>query len=327
MRREILTQLLREYEDRRRESDSIFFERLREVNEKLPEIGRLVDGRQELILSSIRGIIAGKPVGDVEGDMNRMNAQIREGLAANGYPEDYLEPVYQCPLCRDTGYVGEPIREMCTCLKTELNRRLYREAGMQESEEQSFRTFDLNVFPDDPIPNLNTSQRKMMEMIRDMTRDWARKWPDVREKKGILLTGASGLGKTFLLYCIMHELLERGIDAMMTSSFRAQDIMRRAYYSRDGQEEMDMLLKQDVLLIDDFGTEPLMDNVTLSQFFNLINERQSRQKACIFSTNLSPRDLQARYSERIASRLLDRRNMLIIEMRGVDVRRRTGDRA
>ena len=41
-----------------------------------------------------------------------------------------------------------------------------------------------------------------------------------------------------------------------------------------------------LLLIDDLGTEPLMENITVTQLFNLLNERQNRGKHTVISTNL-----------------------------------------
>ena len=35
-------------------------------------------------------------------------------LKSAGFPEDYLEPVYDCPDCKDTGYIGN---KKCHCFK------------------------------------------------------------------------------------------------------------------------------------------------------------------------------------------------------------------
>ena len=321
MRREILRQLQSEYEERRQENDRIFFERRAEVEQKCPDIGKLMDARQQLIFASVRGIIMGKQQDQVPEKMQQLNEQIRKALVSGGFQEDYLEPVYHCPICRDTGYVGDPVREMCSCMQQELSRRLYAQCGLGEQQEQTFDTFRLDVFPDTPIQALGCSQRQMMEMIREMTKKWSEQWPDVKETAGVLFSGASGLGKTFLLHSMAKVLLDRGLSVMILSSYRVQEIMRKAYFSRDGQDDADMLMNLDVLLIDDFGTEPLLDNVTLSQFFNLFNERQTHARACVLSTNLSLKNLRERYSERIASRLLDRSRMMVIEMRGEDIRK------
>ena len=47
-------------------------------------------------------------------EMEILNAELRAALCACGLPSDYLQPVYRCAACRDTGYVGEPVHEMCT---------------------------------------------------------------------------------------------------------------------------------------------------------------------------------------------------------------------
>ena len=41
----------------------------------------------------------------------------------------------------------------------------------------------------------------------------------------------------------------------------------------------------------------------------------------MISTNLSLKNLRERYTERIASRLLDSSRMMVVEMRGEDIRR------
>ena len=321
MRREILLQLENEYEERRRENDRIFFARRAEVEEKCPEIGRLMDARQELIFSSVRGMILGHQPDRIPEKMDELTARIRRLLVENGFSENYLEPVCRCPVCRDTGYVGEPIREMCSCMQKELTRRLYVESGLGDQREQTYETFRLDLFPDTVIPGLGCSQRQMMELIRDMTKTWAEQWPKVRENCGVVFSGASGLGKTFLLHAMARVMLDRGLNVLVLSSYRAQEIMRKAYFSKDGQDDLDLLMNTDVLFLDDLGTEPLLDNVTVSQFFNLFNERQNHQKACVISTNLSLKNLRERYTERIASRLLDRSRMMVVEMRGEDIRR------
>ena len=76
-----------------------------------------------------------------------------------------------------------------------------------------------------------------------------------------------------------------------------------------------------MLLLDDLGSEPLMQNVTIEQLFNLINERQARRLSTIVSTNLNTPEFKTRYTERIASRMTDARNCLVITLEGQDIRR------
>ena len=268
----------------------------------------------------VRGILNGKAAADdLPARMDVMNKRIADLLRQSGFPADYLDPVYRCKQCRDTGYVGEPIREMCPCLRSAFYARLYREVGLGEKAEQSFAAFDPNVFSDQPLPGKKYSQRQLMDMLRHQCEQYAEKYPNAATMD-LLLMGQSGLGKTYLMHAIAKRLLERGFNVMMISAYRFLDVARRAYFSGK-QEEMDTLMDTDVLMIDDMGVEPLMENITIVQWFNLINERQLRGKGTVISTNLNVEELRRRYTERITSRLLDGKQCMLLQFLGDDVRR------
>ena len=62
--------------------------------------------------------------------------------------------------------------------------------------------------------------------------------------------------------------------------------------------------------------------VTIVQLFNLINERQTAGRGTVLSTNLTVKELQGRYTERIVSRLMDPRQCTLLQFMGSDIRRR-----
>ena len=66
---------------------------------------------------------------------------------------------------------------------------------------------------------------------------------------------------------------------------------------------MNELLGCDLLVIDDLGSE-MKNTFTNSALFDCLNERLIHQKPTIISTNLSFRELQENYDERISSRVL-----------------------
>ena len=101
----------------------------------------LLEKRQKLFFSGMRGAFsaparAAEISSSMEQQMEAINAQLRAALDACGLPEDYLQPVYRCALCRDTGYVGEPIHEQCACLKRAVMNRLYQSEGLQGLEKR-----------------------------------------------------------------------------------------------------------------------------------------------------------------------------------------------
>ena len=321
MRSEILRALQAEYEEQRRANEQEGDRRLSEITAKCPEIPELMRERQALIFGGLRGILDGVRTGDdLPQRMEFMNRRIAGLLERYGYAADYLDPVYRCRTCRDTGYVGEPIREMCECMKGRFYARLYQEIGLGDDGAQSFESFRLDIFPDAPMKDRSFSQRQIMQAIRRECEKWTDSYPNA-PTRNLLLMGQSGLGKTFLMHAMAKRLVDRGANVLMISAFRFLEIARKAYFGR-GAEELEDVMNADVLFIDDMGIEPLMENITIPQWYNLLNERQMRGQSTVISTNLMEEDLRARYTERIASRLLDPRQCRLLQFVGEDVRRR-----
>ena len=218
---------------------------------------------------------------------------------------------------RKIRYVYDPSRRMCDCMRQELNRRLMEQSGLGAGTG-TFETYDASVFSDEPDER-GMSQRRIMEANRDICLRYADSFPDTRVRD-LLLMGKSGLGKTFLMQCIAHRVAERGYLPTYVSAYRFFETARQAYMDNDGAR-LRPLMEAELLLIDDLGTEPLMNNVTVTQLFNLLNERQMSGRHTVLSTNLSMNELQERYTERVTSRLLDKGACLRVGFVGGDVRR------
>ena len=73
----------------------------------------------------------------------------------------------------------------------------------------------------------------------------------------------------------------------------------------------------DLLIIDDLGTE-MINQFSVSTLYNLLNDRLSRRKPTVVSTNLSKDEIQKKYTDRITSRMLGEYQVLFFV--GTDVR-------
>jgi len=110
MRTEIIQQLLSEYEQLRLDNWQEELRRRAEVTEKIPEIAQLMQERQNLLSAGVLGMLGGQSAPeDAEKRMKVLSGRILSLLRQGGYPENYLDPIYRCAVCRDTGYTGEPI--------------------------------------------------------------------------------------------------------------------------------------------------------------------------------------------------------------------------
>lgn len=316
MNNQVFAQVMNTLAERRRQNEREEERRRAEVIAKCPEIGQVMDTRREAVMKSVYSAFALPAEEDLPQKVEAWNARIRQLLVQNGYPENYLEPVFQCAFCEDTGYVGTGKKQLCTCAKALYAALLEQDGSFKE--EETFETFDPRRFPETALDAGGETQRGRMLKFRDYCEKYADSLPHP-EKKNLLLYGGSGLGKTFLLRCIHARARQRDIPALCLTANQLIRLARKAIFDR-AQEDLDALYETDLLLIDDLGTEPLIPNVTVEELFNLINERQNAGLCTVLSTNLSLTDLQARYTERILSRLLDKRACQVLRFLGKDIR-------
>lgn len=318
MREDLLKELELEYEQIRSENEREEVRRKEQIRRQEPEVDALVREREEMVFGTLRSILKGSA--DTESlpeKMEQVSAQIRRKLTERGYPDDYLAPVYRCSICKDTGRTGELVKEPCICLKKAYQQKLRSRIGLDSQKKETFETFDLNVFPNEKIQGQSFSQRDLMKLHMTTCKKWSDEYPETAYRD-LVLTGGTGLGKTFLLHAMAERLIERNVNVLLISAYRTLEILRKSYYSND--LEQNDLMEAEVLMIDDLGSEPMMQNVTVEQLFNLLNERQNRNLSTVISTNLDMAKFRERYTERIASRLRDSRYCKVLNLLGSDIR-------
>lgn len=319
MDQRILKEILAQYEEKRRAHEAEEARRREEIAKKHPDLNCLLEQRHEMVMGSVRDAFLGEQAQTAEARMAEYNRAIAEGLRRCGYPADYLAPIQDCPQCGDTGfyYDAGSVRRPCECLKKAYLAALstQEEAGRGEA---CFANFDENRFPQEPLPGSDVTQREYMRVVREKCLRFAQNVPQGRCKT-LLLHGGSGLGKTFLLHCIEQEARARGVDTLYATAYDLLMALKTAYFSYGGDSAADYF-EVSLLLIDDLGMEPLMENVTVEQIYNLLNSRLTRGLPTAISTNLSRTELQQRYTERVSSRLLDSRTGQAIAFYGRDIR-------
>lgn len=298
---------------RRREADEAEETRRREeIRARAPQVQSAIDSRQALVEEFCRRALSDPGFRPREEDLRAASARVRAALAEAGYPQDWLEPVCVCPLCQDSGRVDGRDCECARQLAFELSNTV-------NAENACFEAFDETVFPETVPEGLTITQRAEMRRLRTYCEGYADTFPR-QQPRDLLLYGASGLGKSYLLGCMARRLWSRGFEAELISAYDVIRIMRDAYFGRE--DDTERLYTADVLLIDDLGMEPMMENITIEQLFQLINVRRSRGLAMVFSTNLNMEEIKRRYTERLASRLFDRSLCQVVRLVGEDVRTR-----
>ena len=245
----------------------------------------------------------------------------RRLLAEHSFPEDYLDPVYTCSKCQDTGSVNG---KRCTCFEREVVRLFYTQSGLASVlEKANFSTFDMSLYSEEyRHPRSGKSSRQIMDSAAASCRQFAENYRSGRLDNYLLLTGPTGVGKTFLTHCIAKELIDSGHSVIYYSAGELFDRLADARFSRE-QDKADSPVNDvylsgcDLLIIDDLGTE-MVNAFVVSALFQLLSSRITKGLGIVISTNLSIQDLSKIYSERISSRILER--FTLIEVFGKDNR-------
>lgn len=313
--------LLEEYAHQRAANEEALNFRIKQVCRIDPKIAELRKESASLALNTMRSILSYQTHEERAAAAEAMkkrgqeiNKEIRERLKRAGLSEHTLDMQYRCKLCRDTGYVGDAPARFCDCFAIRLRFRQHEDGTMAGLDEQNFSKFDENVIPE------ADGQRAQMLQARKLCEEYANTFPETRYRN-LLLTGTGGLGKTFLLNCVCEKVLARGYSAVRITSFRMFEAMRQQHMGNDESfTGFSSLIEAPLLLIDDLGTEPMMRNITVEYFFTLLNERAAAKRHTVFATNLNPVQLQERYGERVASRLLDKTCCAPILLKGKDLR-------
>ena len=323
-REQLILNLQQEYAARREENMRIYEERRQAACDRCPGLREVLDARHAAVLQGVRASLLNRfrkegENAQLPNAMALMNQRIAEMLREAGLAADVLEPVYTCAVCKDEGYVYDPSRKMCGCMRQELNRRMLGELGLH-ANGNTFERFDESLFSDEIPEGEKLSQRQRALLARKTCLEYADSFPDTAIPN-LLLSGKSGLGKTFLLHAIAHRLVERDFMPVYTSAYHLLEVARKAYFENSSDKLAEMM-NAPILLIDDLGTEPMMQNITIEQLFNLLNERQMNRRHTVISTNLTMTEFKERYTERIASRLMDESSWRRLVFTGSDVRKK-----
>lgn len=249
-------------------------------------------------------------------------------LSDLGLPSDYLESVYDCPICHDTGFAGN---EQCSCFKKKVVDMFYMQSNLKNIiTKENFDNFSFDYYSKDNVDTATgltayDNMQKVVSICRDFIGNFD------ADFSNLLLFGDTGVGKTFLSNCIACELLNTSHSVIYLTAIELFEIFAEHDFSHNrfneiGESMNDYITDCDLLIIDDLGTE-LSNSFTNSKLFYCINERILKQKATIISTNLSIRDLASNYSERIFSRISSSYKMLKLHGNDIRVQKRNINKA
>ena len=317
------------YDKVQKELYDIKMEAVDELNRKkdilynrFPEAAEIEKQLSATAIKAARAVISGANSKDELLKLRQTTKNLRERLThilkSVNLPENYLELNYRCKKCSDEGYIDGI---MCDCMKKMMKKEVYNELNkMSPLELSSFENFSLDFYSDTPQPNSELTPKKRMAKILEFCKKYASQFK--KNSPSLLMTGSTGLGKTHLSLTIAKEVIEKGFGVIYGS---AQNIISKMEkekfrgYQNSSDETERHYIDCDLLIIDDLGTEYLT-SFSSAAIYNIVNSRIMMNKPTIISTNLSMKELEKNYSQRMVSRIIG--NNIRLEFLGSDIRQK-----
>ena len=278
------------------------FARIPAVMEIEAEITGLMAGIASAALS--RSADPGEYVAQVKEKCEALLKRRSELLKSAGYSEDCIDEIYDCPVCRDSGYVlGRP----CSCLKALYQTEAAHELShMLNMNGQCFEAFDMSYYSKLPDTENDFSPYQTMKNVFDACREYSFKFG--LDSVNLLFRGGTGLGKTFLAASSAKVVSEKGFSVVYDTFVSVMEAFELQKFDRggDGAAEVSSRVRRymdcELLILDDLGTE-MTTSFTQSALYTLVNGRLINGGKTIITTNLCEDELRRRYTPQIVSRL------------------------
>ncbi len=299
-------ELQRYYSELREKNRRLLEKRIAECEQKNPRFRSLAN-EPGLVFKQLA---AGKLTpAAAKSRIGAIGAERRNLLISMGLPGNYLDAIYTCPRCQDTGEVGEP-RRLCACALKKQQEQLL--SGSRINDRETFANFNEAIYPND-------EQKKQGLAMKRFCERYVASLPSP-EKPNLLIVGQSGLGKSFFGNAIARAAIEKGIPTLKTTAYQCIQTILDGIETR--ADAITPYLSSDFLILDDLGTEAMVPNVTVETVFRILNERTAANLPTVLITNLDREGLFERYGERVASRMIDGALIAIVLLRGDNLRTR-----
>lgn len=287
--------------------------RAQEVYLKIPRVRAIDKMLSGTALEIMSAVASGKDT--ASSALEKIKARNEELVAERdallkeaGYPASYTDVHYECSRCDDSGYVDG---KMCDCMKRALVMAGYESSGLGRLiAKQSFDNFSLDYY------KVGGANYDNMKMYYESLRAFAQGFSE-ETSKNFLLIGGTGLGKTHISTAVAKTVIEKGFDVLYVSAIDMFSDFEKKQFG-GGEDNTQRYFDCDLLIIDDLGTE-LTNQFTVSCLYNVINSRINTSRSTFINTNLSKREIEAKYAERITSRLFGEYYPLLFS--GVDIRK------
>lgn len=212
-------------------------------------------------------------------------------LQSSGLSDEALLPAFACVLCQDTGITDG---KTCQCVQKLANQKMLEQLCEDlPAETFSFDTFSLDYYS-------SVQDKKQMQQVFTICQDYVRTFSLAADS--LYMLGNTGLGKTHLTFSMAKEIVTNGFSVIYCTAQSMITALEKEHFGQTNQPVSEWYQNTELLILDDLGTE-FLSAVAQAALYTVINHRILMHFPTIINSNLSPKELETRYGERLASRI------------------------
>lgn len=146
----------------------------------------------------------------------------------------------------------------------------------------------------------------------------------IQRKENLLITGSTGIGKSYIASAIGNQACTLGYKVLYANTTKLFTKLKMAKADGSYIRELAKLERQDLLILDDFGLQPL-DGYSRSVLMEIIEDRHGNRSTIITSQLPVAQWYEVIGEQTVADAILDRvvHDAHRMELAGESLRRRT----